>query len=523
MREKEPATMEAYDLHLLESAFAASFGAFTSLAERLYAPASTALDHTALEDLIGAEGREVLRLLFQDHLDLRAVREREQLAQDSGRSPAPHPVDAAGTVHRRTETGHHRDLATVVGRVTVERAAHRAPGAANLYPADAQLNLPAGLHSHGLRKRVACEAARGSFDAACAAVTSSCGKVLAKRQAVQLVRGTAVDIDAFYQARVPEPCTAATLLVISVDGKGIVMRPEALRDETRKKAQAKGAGTYRTRLASGEKTGRKRMATVAAVYDTEPAVRRPHDVVALTGPAVPAAPRRPRPKAQAKWLAASLAKPAKQQIAEAFDRAEDRDPDHHRRWVVLVDGDRHQIEAIEAEAARRGVAIDIVVDVVHVAEYVWKAAWTFHPSGAPEAERWVGMQLLGILYGRLEETLAELHERAETAGLTNDQRAGLEACRKYLMAKKPYLDYPKALAAGWPIATGVVEGACRHLIADRLDITGARWGLEGAEAVLKLRAVISNGDFEEYWAFHLRQEYLRNHQARYQDGYRLAA
>ena len=94
---------------------------------------------------------------------------------------------------------------------------------------------------------------------------------------------------------------------------------------------------------------------------------------------------------------------------------------------------------------------------------------------------------------------------------------------RYLVNKEEYLRYQVALESGWPIATGVVEGACRHLIGDRLDITGSRWGVEGAEAVLRLRAVIDNGDFEAYWAFHLRREHDRVHQARHQDGYDLIA
>ncbi|MGH3612017.1 MAG: ISKra4 family transposase, partial [Pseudonocardia sp.] len=81
----------------------------------------------------------------------------------------------------------------------------------------------------------------------------------------------------------------------------------------------------------------------------------------------------------------------------------------------------------------------------------------------------------------------------------------------YLLAKKPYLAYHEALAAGWPIATGIIEGACRHLVKDRMDITGARWGLSGAEAVLKLRALHSNGDFDTYWTYHLQQEHHRVH------------
>lgn len=93
----------------------------------------------------------------------------------------------------------------------------------------------------------------------------------------------------------------------------------------------------------------------------------------------------------------------------------------------------------------------------------------------------------------------------------------------YPRAKLPYLGYAIALAEGRPIATGVIEGACRHLVKDRMDITGARWGLAGAEAVLRLRAVISNGDFEEYWEYHVQREYLRVHAICYRDGLALEA
>jgi len=94
---------------------------------------------------------------------------------------------------------------------------------------------------------------------------------------------------------------------------------------------------------------------------------------------------------------------------------------------------------------------------------------------------------------------------------------------RHLANKEPYLGYAQALEQGWPIATGVVEGACRHLIADRFDITGFRWSVEGAGALLLLRAVIINGDFEGYWLHHVGQEHLRTRQARHQDGYALTA
>lgn len=107
------------------------------------------------------------------------------------------------------------------------------------------------------------------------------------------------------------------------------------------------------------------------------------------------------------------------------------------------------------------------------------------------------------------------------AALPPDRRDGLETVVGYLARHRKFLHHNRALEAGWPIATGVVEGTARHLIGDRLEITGARWGLAGAEAVLRLRAVISNGDLDAYWTFHLECEPRRRHQARHQDSYAL--
>jgi hypothetical protein len=524
--------MQAYDIDLdvdaddavlcvpAEDAFAGSHAAFAALTATLASAEAGSWTHDQLEDRLETDGRELLRRLFQEHLDLRALREQHAIAQGRVR-----PVtDADGTCHRKVEQGHVRHLTTVFGTVRVTRSAWRASGARNLYPADAALNLPAGLHSHTLRRRAAIEAVRGSFGAAQQALTQACGKVAGKRQVEQLTVAAASDIDAFYQAATPLPSSDDTLLVLSVDGKGVVMRPEALRAHTRKAAQAKGANRYRTRLASGEKQGRKRIATLGAVYDATPAPRRPHDVMTPTITINAAADgdgdrgrrRRSGPVATAKWLTGSISTTPQQVIAQVFDQATQRDPTHRRTWIVLVDGARHQLELIRAEAARRGVPIHILVDLIHVLEYLWKAAWCFFQDADPAAEPWVAAHALKILGGEVDSVITALDQQTTDAGLTVQQRGGVEACTSYLTAKKPYLDYDTALQAGWPIATGVIEGACRHLIGDRLDITGARWGLQGAEAILKLRALYSNGDFPTYWRYHRAQEHRRVHQARYQ-------
>lgn len=99
--------------------------------------------------------------------------------------------------------------------------------------------------------------------------------------------------------------------------------------------------------------------------------------------------------------------------------------------------------------------------------------------------------------------------------LSKSAREPADRCADYLLKYAPMMQYHEYLDEGFPIATGVIEGACRHLIKDRLDITGARWSLRGAEAVLKLRSLKSSNDFDAYWHYHKAQELRRNHESRY--------
>jgi hypothetical protein len=485
--------------------FAASADLFTILVAELQSAEAAGLTACELEDLLAERGREVQRQLLQDHLDLRAAREEQAVRQHH--VPA---TGADGITRNRVETGHGRLLATLFGTVRVTRCAWRRPGAPSLCPADVALSLPACRPSHALARLAAVEAVRGSFEAAHAAVTRRCGPVMGKRQVEQAVVSAARDIAAFYDARVAVPCTASTLLVLSADAKGIVMRPQALRPKTARAAARQGR--MRTRLTPGEKPSRKRMATLACVYDTAPAPRRPHDIIAPPGGRHGSRALRPRPRATGKWLTGSVVNDPASTIASAFDQAGARDPQHHRTWVVLVDGAEHQLGLIRAEAARRDVTIHIVIDLIHVLEYIWKAAWSLHSPGDPAAEDWVAVKALAVLAGDSARVATEITAEADDAGLDAAHRAGADACVRYLTGNHEYLRYDQALAAGWPIATGIIEGACRHLIGDRLDITGARWGLQGAEAILTLRAVISNGDFDDYWRCHLAQEHQRLYQ-----------
>jgi hypothetical protein len=293
------------------------------------------------------------------------------------------------------------------------------------------------------------------------------------------------------------------------------MRHDALRPATAASA-AKASSKLNGRLSKGEKTNRKRLAEVGTVYDATPAPRVIADILpgndeqrrdAAAGPAT-----------KSKWLTASVVNNAASVVGQVFDEAQRRDPEHARPWVALVDGNNHQIDRIRAEAKARGVTVSIVIDLIHVLEYLWKATWCLHKEGDSAAEAWVHLHASTILAGEATKVAGAIRRAATKAGLEPLKRSGVDVCATYLTNKARYLDYPKALKEGWPIATGVIEGACRHLVKDRMDITGARWGLDGAEAVLKLRALRSNGDFDLYWRFHLKQELHRIHESRYAMG-----
>jgi hypothetical protein len=506
--------MQGYAAADGDAGFAQSREFYAQTERWLAGEEAAGLQHAELEEHLQARGRELMRRLFQDHLGLVAARE-ERRGDVTG---------ADGIARTRAEKGHGRALATVFGLVTVTRIAYRAPGTPNVHPLDAALNLPAERQSHGLRKLAAIESARGSHEAAAAAITRATGVQIGKRQVEELARRTAADVDGFCHARRPDPAPDDHALVLTCDGKGIVMRPEALRPATAK-AAATARNKLATRLSPGEKNGRKRMAELACVYDAIPVPRAPEDIITSpwTKKKQAGKGQRREPQARGKWLTASVTDDIPAVIAAAFEEAQRRDPEHRRKWIALVDGNNPQIEAVTAESARRGITITVIIDFIHVLEYLWKAAWSFFGKGEPAAEAWVAQQARKILHGSARQVAAGIRRRATTYGYSPDERAGADECARYLTTKAPYLDYATALARGWPIATGIIEGACRHIVKDRMDITGARWGLDGAEAILKLRALTANGDFDAYWRYHLRKEHERIRGARYRESLILAA
>ena len=488
-----------------DNPFARSRAAFDRMCAQLQGADAFGMTHAVLEELLSTEGRDILRQLLQDHLDLRGSHERSQ----------PHLSvvgdDGIERPHRREAT---RKLRTLLGDVTVPRIGYSQRGETSRFPMDAALNLPSDPFSLGVRHVVALGAALNSFEAAVATVKLNTHTDVAKRQAEKLVRSAAVDFEAFYEQREPStPTDPSSLLVLSSDGKGIVVRACDLRPATRK---AKLARTPRlkTRLTKGQKKYAKRMAMVTAVYSVAPHLRTADDILAdLKHESTPA--KRTRPHAQHKRVWATIEQESDEAIRRLFDEAQRRDPEHRQRWVVLVDGNRDQLALIQAEAARRGVEVTIILDFIHVLQYLWAASTAFHAENAPQREEWVLDRLHDVLHGKAVDVAAGMRRSATLRHLPRAARASVDDCADYLLHYKAHLRYDEYLRLGMPIASGVIEGACRHLVNDRLGITGAHWSLRGAESVLQLRALNSSGDLAAYWVFHESRELERNHAARY--------
>ena len=481
--------------------FEASTNSFFGFVDKLRSREACQLTSSGLESLIKADGFDLLRQLLQDHLDFR------------GPGLVDAPVVGADDVVRTESRPGPRNLDTIVGRVVVNRMGYGRAGVKSLVPLDAALNLPQELASFGIRKELAIEASKSSYEEAVTTVARATPVTVGKRQAEGLIIKAAQDVDGFYETRkVPEHMRDRTgpIQVLTVDQKGIVMRHEHLLEATQRAAE-QAQHKLKKRLSPGEKKNRKRMATVAAVYSIEPMFRRPEDIVRELKrvESVDMKVKRPRPEYKRVW--ASIQKQLETVIKEAVAEGLRRDPAKSKQWIALVDGNKTQIDVLKKHAKKNGIELTIILDIIHVIEYLWDAAAALNQPSTPEAEQWVTERLFLILQGKASSVAAGMRRSATLNELLDEKRAPVDKCAKYLLNHKKYLNYDQYLAAGYPIATGVIEGACRHLIKDRLDITGARWGLQSAEAILRLRSLRSSGDFEEYWAYHEAQEFSRNH------------
>ncbi len=478
---------------------------FVNMVDFLQSHASKRLDLSGLEAFLTHDGRHLLRRLLLAHLAERGV-------GDIGESVVG--ADGITRTHKRLRT---KMIKTLFGVITIQRLAYSTRHASSLFPLDAMLNLPRVNVSYTLQKHLILEVIKSSFDESRESLARWTGVSLTKEQAQRIILDAAQDFIPFYEQQCAHERAEAQrrpLVVLTADGKGVNMRTEALREATRKRARQR-ATQKRTNALDTKRLNSKRIATVASVYEVDRFSRTPEDILNIFFPPDSAGPRLARPRPKAKRLWASLALSSEDVMTQIFDEALRRDPNHHKEWVVLVDGDLHQIKLFNTLAHKFNVSLTLVCDIVHVLEYLWKAGHVLYDKDT--LAQWVHDALQRILYGKSSFVAAGMRRSATCRHLSSSVREPIDVCARYLRNHWQYLRYNAYLHHGYPIATGVIEGACRYLVKDRMEMTGARWSLEGAEALLKLRAIKISGDFSVYWKYYEQQQYIRNHSRLYQN------
>ena len=279
--------------------------------------------------------------------------------------------------------------------------------------------------------------------------------------------------------------TEGELLVVSVDCKGI---PLTKQEESSRKV----------RLKKGEKRTKKKMATVSALYSIAPQVRSAQDVLReVTEKEEPA--ERARPQNKRVWASLQGKEKVFQELQRDMKR---RNPLDEKRVVCLMDG---EIKLWEWQQIFFPMAV-CILDSYHVLEHLWKASHVFYQEGTKMAQDWVTQHLRMLLEGKVGYLIGGLEQSLTKRPLRGNKKKTLEGVIGYFKRNQEHMQYDQCLAAGYPIGSGVVEGACRNLVKDRFERTGMRWTIEGAEAVLKLRAIYLNGNWNDFWNFHIDHE-----------------
>lgn len=432
-----------------------------------------------------ARSREVARLSLQAHVDARG---------DGDIGPALVLEGTDGPVRLAYKRLHTRRILTLAGELAVTRMGYGAPGQDSLHPLDADLRLPGRSFSYEVQRHLARAAVCGPFDEAVHVVGELTGVTIPKRSAEQIVIDAAADVDSFYERRgAAGPLAEREIVVGAIDCKGIPMvKPEPAQRVARRK--------------KGEKPNKKKMATVAAVFEAAPRRRTPETVLEslfCEGPTPKRRRNRQRPKNKRVW--ASLLAGKDSFISEVKAEMTRRDPDRRRTWVIVTDGER----ALQRRVASSFTDVTLVLDLLHVMEKLWRVGHALHAEGSPDAVAFVRERADRILHGQVSQVVKGFRSTVTKRGLKGQKAKTITEVANYLYANRERMRYDLYLKRGWPIASGAVEGACKCLVRDRFERSGMRWTPAMAEAMLKLRAVYLSDDWDAYWKWHVEQDQVR--------------
>lgn len=270
-------------------------------------------------------------------------------------------------------------------------------------------------------------------------------------------------------------------------------------------------GTHRKK---GDKANKKQMACIGCIYTVDRHVRTPSELIAILF-REDHSKRDDSPKAIQKRYWAELTREVAGEVVRAQDRVFQhmRDEVAQRRkpgqiLVHLSDGQTSLEDDREKYLPRDRKTVDIL-DLMHVNPRLWEAAHLFHPEGSDAATSFVRERMLRVLQGKAKAVIAGLRQTGAERGLRGAKAARLRKLCKFLEKNLHRMHYDRYLREGYPIATGVIEGACRHVIKDRMERAGMRWKVPGAEAMLELRAIHANSDWEEFQEFRIDYENRR--------------
>jgi hypothetical protein len=393
-----------------------------------------------------------------------------------------------------------RPYLSVFGDVPVTRVCY-GEGRVEAAPLDERLHLPRRQYSYLLQRWLGAFVVDDAHAEAVKKLETILGMTIAVKASEDLNREQADDV-AVYQNHLatPDPTTEGPILVVTADCKGVPLVRSALPPDQATEpllpAPAKG------RRGKGEKANKKKMAAVGAVYTIKPFVRTADDVVDEVDRKQAAA---TRPAPSHKRVRAELLVGKVALFLWLADEVIRRNPEGLKPVVFLSDGERALHDRQDEYLPPN---VTCILDLYHVLEKLWKAAWCFFDEATEkrEAHQWVEKELRMLLEGKVGYVIGGLRQMMTKRELKGVRRKAVNEVVNYLTRNRQRMRYDDYLAKGYPIGSGVVEGACRHLVKDRLERAGMRWRPEGAQAMLDLRATYLNGEWDSFWTYHVEKE-----------------
>lgn len=413
-------------------------------------------------------------------------------SQACSREPLPTADGQELGYHRDTK----RDYYSIFGKLALWRPYFYKTGLGGQSPLDAELSLGEDCYSDLVREISEYLSVYSVYHKTSEMLERLLGLRLSSRVMKEAMAEDSADVEPYYaQKPSPSPADEAEILVIQADGKGVPMILE-------QPAEPK------VRLGKGQKRGRKKEALVTTVYTIWPTPRTPEEVVtsffnqnqaqATCQVAIP----RAAPQNKHVWATLEGKDIALARLATQVRLRQGR---HIRHQVALCDG----CEALQSRLATQFPDFSQVLDFIHADEYLWDVANSLLGETNPQRAEWMVTQTRHMLSGQTEQLIVDFRQLAQAPQTTSSQREQLLKTANYFERNLPYMDYPTYLAHGWPIASGVIEGACRHFVKDRCELSGMRWTQAGAENLLRLRAVAENDDWDAYHDFRRRQRHTR--------------